>query len=1178
MPLQQDENYLRGPGHAPRSSRLQFVQTPGAVSWGSALGRLEENPVHLILKSATETSRFQHSQPEIPHNKAMPFQTWQLVKQFMRQKWPSDSLKTIADGSIRLYHKGVELNNNDMIGDLCVEEDSQDKPWEIHYLIISDRGEHKDDIGLYVFPTVWSHTSDSLRRTVTAADTALRRGITPQLTLEGTGATYKLFDSDKSRVIAVFKPKDEEACAPQNPRGYVGKENSVGFRQGIYSTQQAAREVAAYILDHGEFAGVPGTTLVGARHPAFVKVNGNTVWKIGAFQMFVEVKDSAGNFAAHVFSVQDVHRIGILDIRIINMDRNDGNILVRHSRGSSKYQLIPIDHGLSLPDRLEVYTDDLAWMSWPQAHKPFGEEELRYIKERNGATDAKLLKQKLEVRRECTRLMEMTTLLLQIGAEYGLTLHEIGTILYRVDDSSKDDDNGKPSKQSPFEKIIEHCVDLTLVGAGEGSSVNFATLSGLDLQRTTAPIGNKAKVASPTTVSPLSSPCFGHSLPSGDDPAAFDLDSPPATDASQSPVQTFVTPAIPDASGKLLMPNAGEEFKLELKEMHPHRQSSKSWRHRTSTRLVEREHQAQGGIFSRPKLDLRANDWPPELEKSFKAKVSEELKKYIAKNFQDRTEKESKLESDSSTCAEDKSVTTEDDDSDDDSTSLASAFSVMPSDVDRMDSSDEEEDGSPVASKRIETLSSSSSGRRMQPMMRHKMKQERGAEAMLPTVPEDTLIVEDSEFQRQTSADGGVEFSDAATPEVAPDPPRPKQRYIPPMMRKKMEEEAAAQAATAATLDETVSIDAPAEGKSEGAGYPPRRMYVPPHARKRVDEVPAVEEQASQATPSLSSTAPLPSELPSYESAGTDRFGYSLNQGPRKNMEDAVDCRPQLDGNLPTEFYAVYDGHSGQEAVAFIKRRLPSILCAHEAFGEPTRIKEVLRDVFISVDEELLDSLRQRDLPPLKDAEDDNARTGVNYLLSAGCVACVTVVRGNFISIANLGDCRAVLCRDGDMVPLTEDHHPLENPVEVERLRDLGVEVSGDGYLHSRIAVSRAFGDWAWYAREKCLGLTCVPDVYEAEVTEDTEFMLLACDGIFEKMTTKEAGQIVRRSLRRTRDAKEAAEALVKNAIKMNGTDNLSAIVVVFKLPPGADSSRVAPRFGGFKLSGLGADSETTNS
>ena len=60
------------------------------------------------------------------------------------------------------------------------------------------------------------------------------------------------------------------------------------------------------------------------------------------------------------------HKIGVIDIRIINCDRNDDNILVmkfkfnnntrKKQKNSDKsyYKLIPIDHSLSLPDSIEI--------------------------------------------------------------------------------------------------------------------------------------------------------------------------------------------------------------------------------------------------------------------------------------------------------------------------------------------------------------------------------------------------------------------------------------------------------------------------------------------------------------------------------------------------------------------------------------------------------------------------------------------------------------------------------------------------------------------------------------------------------------------------------------------------------------------------------------------------------
>jgi serine/threonine protein phosphatase PrpC len=145
------------------------------------------------------------------------------------------------------------------------------------------------------------------------------------------------------------------------------------------------------------------------------------------------------------------------------------------------------------------------------------------------------------------------------------------------------------------------------------------------------------------------------------------------------------------------------------------------------------------------------------------------------------------------------------------------------------------------------------------------------------------------------------------------------------------------------------------------------------------------------------------------------------------------------------------------------------------------------------------------------------------------------------------------------------DHRPEGNPAECARLAAAGVELSSDGYLHGRIGVSRAFGDWAWDEKEKCRGLLCLPEIFTAEVTSETEFLLLGCDGIFERMTTREAGQIVRRRLRTVGDAKDAASELVKHAHKRNGSDNLSALVVLFKRPPPHDgeAGRRAPRLFG---------------
>merc|ERR1719487_1406746 len=99
----------------------------------------------------------------------------------------------------------------------------------------------------------------------------------------------------------MFKPKDEEAYAPNNPRGFGAPEDSVSFRNGVLSTHQASREVAAYLLDHRGYCNVPMTTLCRAMHENFNNPGQKPVWKIGSLQKYVNVKDTAGNFSPSLF-------------------------------------------------------------------------------------------------------------------------------------------------------------------------------------------------------------------------------------------------------------------------------------------------------------------------------------------------------------------------------------------------------------------------------------------------------------------------------------------------------------------------------------------------------------------------------------------------------------------------------------------------------------------------------------------------------------------------------------------------------------------------------------------------------------------------------------------------------------------------------------------------------------
>lgn len=134
------------------------------------------------------------------------------------------------------------------------------------------------------------------------------------------------------------------------------------------SGESATREVAAYMLDHvTKFHGVPITVFVEFYHKNFkfcdASVGQPKRPKTGSLQQFVSYDEVTADLGSSSFDAHEVHKIAILDLRILNCDRNDENILAKRN-DLKQYSLKPIDHGLSFPDTFEICHDWLSWYNW----------------------------------------------------------------------------------------------------------------------------------------------------------------------------------------------------------------------------------------------------------------------------------------------------------------------------------------------------------------------------------------------------------------------------------------------------------------------------------------------------------------------------------------------------------------------------------------------------------------------------------------------------------------------------------------------------------------------------------------------------------------------------------------------------------------------------------------------
>lgn len=227
-------------------------------------------------------------------------------------------------------------------------------------------------------------------------------------------------------VVGVFKPRDEEIGQDCNPHGNANSDRVEAFTPGTGSR----REVLAYRLDHGGFAGVPPTIEVathmhcppsrkrgvddatrtrdGGHGTSFLpSLNRDQRYfgplatsQIGSLQYFVPGCVEAADVLPGRFDVEEVQALAIFDIRTLNGDRHGGNVLARyHARAGPESaepmpHLVPIDHSYICPS--SYAEPEYEWLFWPQSKLPFTPRCLKYIASLDANADAALVRAALQ--------------------------------------------------------------------------------------------------------------------------------------------------------------------------------------------------------------------------------------------------------------------------------------------------------------------------------------------------------------------------------------------------------------------------------------------------------------------------------------------------------------------------------------------------------------------------------------------------------------------------------------------------------------------------------------------------------------------------------------------------------------------------------------------------------------
>lgn len=265
------------------------------------------------------------------------------------------------------------------------------------------------------------------------------------------------------------------------------------------------------------------------------------------------------------------------------------------------------------------------------------------------------------------------------------------------------------------------------------------------------------------------------------------------------------------------------------------------------------------------------------------------------------------------------------------------------------------------------------------------------------------------------------------------------------------------------------------------------------------------------------------------------RSGSCAEKGPKQYMEDEHICIDNLLESIdeaeglpsPGAFYGVFDGHGGTDAATYVRKNILKFIVEDSQF--PVCLEKAIRNAFVKAD----------------NAFADNSSLDI----SSGTTALTALVFGRTMVIANAGDCRAVLGKRGRAIELSKDHKP-NCPSEKLRIEHLGGAIY-DGYLNGQLSVSRALGDWHMKSpKGSTCPLTAEPELQQITLTEEDEFLIIGCDGLWDVMSSQCAVSITRKELMVHNDPERCSRELVREALKRNTCDNLTVIVVCFSVDP----------------------------
>lgn len=236
--------------------------------------------------------------------------------------------------------------------------------------------------------------------------------------------------------------------------------------------------------------------------------------------------------------------------------------------------------------------------------------------------------------------------------------------------------------------------------------------------------------------------------------------------------------------------------------------------------------------------------------------------------------------------------------------------------------------------------------------------------------------------------------------------------------------------------------------------------------------------------------------------------GFKSDKGlMRSNNEDA--CFVLLDDKV----YLVADGVGGGNAGEIASRTAVNEITSY--ISQNPIAKATNKYAIVNYFQDCLDKTNEKIFENARKYEENKGMA---------TTAAVVYTRGGIAYIANVGDSRVYLFRNGELVQLTEDH------TYVNTLLNAGIISEEQAAMDSRKnVITKALG-----AEE-----TVEPDFFQVDITPEDIF-LLCTDGLYDEVSEDEMKNI----LKKEASMSDVCADMIQAANENGGHDNITIIAL----------------------------------